>query len=100
MSARCRDCHAEITWARSATTGRMIPLDLYPDTGRGSVRKRDTKDETGRVWADILTGEALHHAIANGDRLYVPHRETCHARRPPNPKPDHVRLDLPRSRRR
>lgn len=96
MTAKCRDCHTEITWARSSATGRMIPLDLYPDTGLGSVRKRETRDETGRIWADILTGESLHHAIANGERLYVLHRETCHARRPPNPKPAHVRLDLPR----
>lgn len=96
MAARCRDCRAEITWARSTATGRMIPLDLYPDPGRGSVRKRETRDETGRIWADILRGESLHRAIANSDPLYVLHRETCTAKRPPNPKPAHIKLDLPR----
>lgn len=95
MSARCKDCDAEITWGRSATSGRMIPLDLYPDPTLGSVRKRDTRDETGRVWVDVLRGDDLHRALADRDRLYVPHRDTCHAHRPTNPKPAHIRLDLP-----
>lgn len=100
MAARCRDCRAEITWARSTATGRMIPLDLYPDTGRGSVRKRETRDETGRIWADILHGESLHRAIANADKLYVLHRETCTARRPKNPRPPHITVNFPHRHRR
>ena len=91
MSATCRDCNAEITWARTSGRGTYIALDLYPDDRDGIVRKRDTRDENGCVWADVLTGESLHHAIANSEKLYVPHRDTCHARRPTNPMPDHVR---------
>ncbi|WP_094980319.1 hypothetical protein [Rhodococcus pyridinivorans] len=94
--AHCRNCKAEITWATSTGSGKRIPLDLYPAPGLGSVRKRDIRDEDGVVYADILRGDELHRAIADQQPLYVLHSETCHARRPPNPKPAHVRLDLPR----
>lgn len=96
MAARCRNCKAEITWATSTKTGKRIPLDLYPDPGFGVVRKRDIRDEDGVIYADILKGDELNRAIADQHALYVLHSETCHARRPPNPKPAHIRIDLPR----
>jgi hypothetical protein len=94
--AWCRNCKAEITWATSTGSGKRIPLDLYPDPGLGSVRKRDIRDQDGVIYADILRGDELHRAIADQQPLYVLHSETCHARRPPNPKPAHIRLDPPR----
>ncbi|MDV2477460.1 hypothetical protein F8M49_22430 [Rhodococcus zopfii] len=99
--AQCRDCNAEITWARTTGRGSFIPLDPYPDDRVGTVKKLERTDEHGHthlvtdengvVFADVLTGGSLHCAIANRDKLYVPHRDTCHARRPTNPMPDHVR---------
>lgn len=93
--AQCRDCNTEITWARtSSRNAAWIALDLYPDDREGSIRKRVVRDENGRVYADILFGESLHRAIADGEKLYVPHRDTCRAHRPANPMPDHVRRDV------
>ncbi|MCZ1075063.1 hypothetical protein [Rhodococcus sp. A5(2022)] len=96
MASRCRDCKEEITWATSTGSGKRIRLDLYPDPAAGRVRKRDVRDEDGVVYADILRGDDLHRAIADQQPLYVLHSDTCHARRPPNPKPPHIRIDLPR----
>lgn len=97
----CRDCREDIVWAKSMTReDSWIPLDVSPDPATGSVRKRFSGEQPSRptVYAEVLTGDALHKAIADGETLWTLHRQTCNANRPYNPKPAHIRLDLPRRR--
>ncbi|MDV2477188.1 hypothetical protein F8M49_20935 [Rhodococcus zopfii] len=111
--AQCRDCNAEITWARTTGRGSFIPLDPYPDDRVGTVKKLERTDEHGHthlvtdengvVFADVLTGGSLHCAIANRDKLYV-HTATP-ARPPPDesdarPRPPHRQRVRPSHRRR
>lgn len=97
MAAQCRNCKEKITFAKSMTRAdSWIPLDLYPVAGKGSVRKRFiTEDGKDIVYGEVLTGTSLHSAIANAELLYARHSETCTAKRPFNPKPAHVVLDIP-----
>lgn len=100
MAAQCKKCKSEITWAKSMTRqGGWIPLDIYPDS-RGTVIKRFEREQ-GRevVYGQVLTGTELYAALADNAKLYVRHSETCTARRPFNPRPQHLNLDLPLPRR-
>lgn len=93
--SRCRNCNQEIVWAKSMSRDSWIPLDPSMDT-TGSVRKIRIDDTP---YAQVLSGDDLHAAIANGELLWVLHRESCNAFRPTNPMPAHIRDALPARRR-
>ena len=100
--SQCRVCHQDIVWAKSMTReGAWIPLDPSTDSATGCVRKRFVEETPGRptVYGEVLKGESLHAAIANGEALWTLHRESCNAHRPHNPMPAHIRESLPRKRR-
>lgn len=63
--ATCRTCDAEIIWAKSATTGRPMPMDAKPDPKGTFV---------------IISGKA-RAATAEDDRLFrdrfTSHFATC-----------------------
>lgn len=102
MAAQCKKCKSsDVTWAKSmARAGGWILLDIYPDASRGTVRKR-IETERGKkvVYGQVLAGTELYAALADNAKLYVRHSETCTARRPFNPRPQHLDLDLPLPRR-
>ncbi|MDZ7918105.1 MAG: hypothetical protein U5O16_40895 [Rhodococcus sp. (in: high G+C Gram-positive bacteria)] len=94
LCKRCekKGCDAEITFALSSSTRKPLPLDRYPDPGRGTVRKVLTREHGEEVvYGQVLHGTALHTAVANGEQLYVIHFNTCLANRPLNPMPAHLR---------
>nr|WP_143545534.1 hypothetical protein [Rhodococcus sp. 15-1154-1] len=73
-----------------------IPVDLSPDPELGTIRKHFSGTARDRVvYAEILKGDDLDSARADGERLWIRHSEICTARKPFNPRPAHVRLDLP-----
>ncbi|ORJ92598.1 hypothetical protein A6F55_23840 [Prescottella equi] len=91
-TATCRDCRQPIAWARSMVReNSWIALDTSPDPALGSVRKRfvyeNGADRPPVVYAEVLKGDALHAAIANGEALWIVHRDSCSAHRPHNPRP-------------
>ncbi|MGW0043448.1 hypothetical protein [Rhodococcus sp. NPDC003348] len=100
--SRCRHCQQQIVWAKSMTHDSWMPLDPSPDPGLGTVRRHPVHENgpTARptIYGEILTGAALHTAIADGELLWIRHRDSCNAFRPHNPKPAHLTLDLGRSR--
>lgn len=94
MASTCnkKGCDAKILFARSMATGRSMPLDLYPDPGRGTVRKHFVTEHGEEVvYGEVLRGTALAVALANSELLYVMHADTCLANRPLNPMPAHLR---------
>lgn len=93
MASTCnkKGCDAKLTFARSTVSGRLMPLDLYPDPN-GRVRKLFiTEHGEDVVYGEVLHGTALHTAVANAEKLYAMHADTCMANRPLNPMPDHLR---------
>lgn len=79
-----------------------IALDASPDPEVGSVRKHfvDEKPPKPTPYAEVLTGDALHAAQANGEQLWMLHRQTCSAKKEFNPRPAHITLNLPSPARR
>jgi hypothetical protein len=69
----------------------MVDISPDPDEGMVAIRARTSAG----VLVDILSGDALNAAIADGEQLYMLHARTCPARKPFNPRPDHVKLHLP-----
>ncbi|QCQ91755.1 hypothetical protein [Rhodococcus sp. SGAir0479] len=95
MSSSCKECRQPIAWAKSMVReDSWIALDTSPDPGLGSVRKRfvyeNGPDRPATVYAEVLKGDDLHRAIANGERLWILHRDSCAAHRPRNPRPAHA----------
>lgn len=68
MSSQCRSCGASIEWARSATSGRPVPLDPDP-AERGNVVVE--RDSAGELWATTVAGDQA------GPGLRVSHFATC-----------------------
>ncbi len=98
--SRCRHCKQPLVWATNSTSGKPMPLDPSPDSGLGSFERWVAENSDGEriSYARRLTGEALHAAIANGQLLWIDHRDSCNAFRPHNPRPPHVTLTLRNSR--
>lgn len=70
---RCAKCPIPIVWARSATTGRPMPVDAAPATN-GNVRLRS--DE--QTWiAEVLGAGYAAVARAQGESLHLNHFVTC-----------------------
>lgn len=97
---QCRDCNQSIVWARSMVReDGWIALDPSPDTDLGTVRKRHVYENGHHkppvVYGEVLAGDALHRALADGERLWMQHRHNCTAHKPLNPKPAHIQLNLP-----
>lgn len=90
--AQCSACMQEVQWCQTRERGTPVALDPSPDTESGSVRLQIL---TGKPYVDILTGDALAAAQADGEPLFMLHSKTCSSRKPFNPKPAHVTLDLP-----
>lgn len=61
MASTCnkKGCDAKITFARSTATGRSMPLDLYPDTRQGTIRKHFIT-EHGEEASTAKCSAALH----------------------------------------
>lgn len=95
---QCRDCRQPIVWATNSATGSSVPLDPSPDPGLGTLRRWHGQDDRGRPRAYVqrLGGVELHAAVANGQLLWIDHRQSCNARRPHNPKPAHIHAPTPR----
>lgn len=101
MASECKDCHTDVHWCRSmAREDGWIPVDLSPDPELGTVRKHHSGSRAGDrvVYAEILKGDALIAARADGERLWIRHSESCTARKHFNPRPPHIKLDLPKRR--
>lgn len=82
-AARCTACNAPIRFARTAATGKPMPLDWAPDRS-GNVVVR------GNV-ALVLTGrQALGRDPAPAGTRYMPHFATCTARQQPPVLPANV----------
>ena len=99
--ATCWHCHQNIVFMWSMTgEGKAIPFDPSPDSSTGTARRHTTTGPDGRtkVYAEFLTADALHTALADGDLLWTPHRNTCNAFRPHNPKPPGLEINLPTGR--
>lgn len=97
MASECKDCHAPVHWCKSMSReDRWIPVDISPDPELGTVRKHFSGPINGRVvYGEVLKGSDLDAARADGERLWIRHSEICTARKPFNPRPPHIRLDLP-----
>ncbi|MBE7162651.1 MAG: hypothetical protein INR72_15545 [Williamsia herbipolensis] len=91
----CGRCQAPLlVWRNAKTEDTMLRLDLSPDE-TGTVRKViRTVDGQDRAFGYVLTPEQRGDAIASGELLFVLHSTTCTAHRAPNPRPDHVRVEL------
>lgn len=93
--SQCSRCMQEVQWCRTRERGTAVALDPSPDAEFGSVRLQVLADA---VFVDILSGDDLAAAQADGENLFMLHSKTCSARKPFNPKPDHVHLELPPKR--
>ncbi|OZE89952.1 hypothetical protein CH298_13285 [Rhodococcoides fascians] len=90
---RCRDCEMPIRLVRSMTRpDGWIVLDASMDTD-GEVRVHQLQSG---AHGELLRGDNLAAANANGELLWMLHRRNCLANKPTNPKPDHVQLNLPK----
>lgn len=67
----CRTCAAPIYWAINKSTHKAAPIDVIasPD---GNCRLDYDEEEY-----DVLAGEALAAARAEGVRLHTSHFQTC-----------------------
>lgn len=65
----CRDCGAEMAWAKWRDSGKGIPLNPEPDVERGNL----ILHEDGTVEKCTY----LAAARERGDDLYVTHFATC-----------------------
>lgn len=66
----CRDCGAEMLWAKWKDSGKGIPLDAEP-TAKGDLVLHDD----GTV--EKLKGLELDAARERGDELFLTHFATC-----------------------
>jgi hypothetical protein len=74
----CRDCGQHIQFVPTEATGRLLPIDPFPQDG-GNVLLR--KGATGGIVARVLNRlEATQQARAHP--LYKAHQATCPARQP------------------
>lgn len=88
---QCRDCELPIRLVRSMTRpDGWIVLDASMDTD-GEVRVHQHADGS---YGEVLRDDALAAAQANGELLWMLHRRNCTAKKPTNPKPAHVQLNL------
>lgn len=60
MTARCRSCGALIVWAKSAKTGKPMPLDH--DRVTSGVRFQADAQGIARLRAGVEPGHASHFA--------------------------------------
>lgn len=65
----CKSCSARLWWVRSASTGKMMPLDSKPDP-RGNISVEDGQ-------AHVLTGDVLNHYRDHRQPLYLNHFASC-----------------------
>ncbi|MDG3012487.1 hypothetical protein G4X40_20310 [Rhodococcus sp. D2-41] len=103
MAGQCRDCGSPVRWVLTSGRGTRVPIDLSPDSDHGTARVFSAPHPaTGReaLWAELLTGDRLTAAHADGEMLFMLHARTCTAHKPHNPRPAHIRLDLPARARR
>lgn len=70
MSESCRTCGAPIMWVPSFTSGKVMPLDLYP-VPDGNVVLIETKDGPR---AKVLGARSVRPAAAS---FYTTHFSTC-----------------------
>lgn len=68
MPDTCKACGAPIVWAKTAATGKAIPLDTEP-TPDGNIFLKDGK-------AHYLTKNGVEQTLADFDR-YKSHFATC-----------------------
>jgi hypothetical protein len=73
MSDKCRSCPAPVLWANHKKTNQPNPLDPEP-TADGNLLV--TRSEQGITY-EVLTGDELTKARAQGFPLYVSHFATC-----------------------
>ena len=75
----CRSCGQQVAWARSAKTGKPMPLDPEPNEERGNV----LVDGHGRAYSFRDGDAALAYQEANpehelaGSSRHMPHHATC-----------------------
>lgn len=96
--SRCPRCKQPISWWRNASREGRIPVDLSADPDKGSIRKIVSTDPDTKqpcVYGKKLAPDEVGEAMANGEMLFTHHSDTCSARRPHNPKPAGLQLDLP-----
>ncbi|OZC62118.1 hypothetical protein CH267_00830 [Rhodococcus sp. 06-621-2] len=93
--SQCARCNQEVQWCQTRERGTPVALDPSPDPDDGWVRLQVLAD---KVYVDILAGDELAAAQADGESLFMLHSKTCSARKPFNPRPDHVKLELPPKR--
>lgn len=97
--SRCSKCKQPISWWRNANREGRLPVDLSSDDEKGTIRKIVTQDpETGKpvIYGQKLTPDEVGVATADGEMLFTHHSDTCTSRRPHNPKPAGLELNLPR----
>ena len=82
--------------ANSDRDDAYLMVDLSHDES-GSVQKIVNKSG---VWGRRLTGRALDDAVASGEMLFTPHRQTCTAHKPANPKPQGLEIEWPATKNR
>lgn len=70
----CRSCRAQVRWAKSASTGKPMPLDRSPDRGNVLI------DANGRAHVFKDHGAAVA-AVMESDRYgtetFMSHHATC-----------------------
>lgn len=75
----CRSCRAQIAWARSAKTGKPMPLDPEPDEERGNVLVDG--QSRAHVFKDAAAAAAYQEATPDSELAssgkYLSHFVTC-----------------------
>lgn len=71
----CRRCPADILFAKSASTGKVMPVDAKPYED-GNVRIDSVR---GEIVARVLTNAQREQAKRDGIPLYKNHFATCSA---------------------
>lgn len=70
--ARCKSCRAPIFWARSATTGSRMPIDVAPHPD-GNVVIVDWSTEKPPLPVVRVLGTSADVEVPR----YMPHHATC-----------------------
>lgn len=76
--ARCGSCRADILWAKSAASGKSIPINTKPSQTHGNVVIYiDPDGDEPRLVATVLTRGQREGAQVDGKTLYTSHFSDC-----------------------
>lgn len=72
LPSRCSSCDAEIRWAISTASGKLMPVDALP--AKGIVGNILLTERNGQLWATVLSKAA---ALSAPKERHVSHFATC-----------------------